>query len=115
MSGTLGKTENEGYEFLHFGAGAWGNGGGRLSFENGAFGFLGAKALTDHALALSSARENKDYLPGIGFDLDLQIGCELRPVLMECDYVFCLSFACSAGHLPEGRGAQGRLLEFSWQ
>jgi hypothetical protein len=28
---------------------------------------------------------------GIVFDQDLQIGCSLRPVLMECDYLF---FAC---------------------
>ena len=52
----------------------------------------------DHALALSSERENKDYLPGIAFDPDLQIGCALRPVLMECDYVF---LACPSHALRE--------------
>ena len=52
----------------------------------------------EHALALSSDRENSEYLPGIAFDQDLQIGCSLRPVLMECDYLF---FACPSHALRE--------------
>ena len=52
----------------------------------------------EHALALSSERENKDYLPGIRFDSNMQVGCSLRPVLMECDYVF---FACPSHALRE--------------
>ena len=52
----------------------------------------------EHALTLSSDRENQDYLPGVVFDQDLQIGCSLRPVLMECDYIF---LACPSHALRE--------------
>jgi glycerol-3-phosphate dehydrogenase (NAD(P)+) len=45
----------------------------------------------EHALALSSERENKDYLPGYQLPHTIQIGCEINPVLMEADVVF---FAC---------------------
>lgn len=65
----------------------------------------------DHALALSSERENKDYLPGIGFDPDLQVGCALRPVLMECDYVF---FACPSHALRETCGRVAEHKDDSW-
>ena len=42
----------------------------------------------EHALAISSERENRDYLPGYELPRTIQIGCELRPVLMEADVVF---------------------------
>lgn len=41
----------------------------------------------EHALAISSARENTDYLPGIALPPSLQIGHELAPVLMEAEVV----------------------------
>lgn len=41
----------------------------------------------EHALAIASARENADYLPGVHLPHSLQIGCELRPALMEAEVV----------------------------
>lgn len=83
--------------FCILGAGAWGTAVAVYLSKMGHSVSLVPRRM-DHALALSSARENKDYLPGIGFDPDLQIGCELRPVLMECDYVF---FACPSHALRD--------------
>ena len=45
----------------------------------------------EHALAMASNRENTDYLPGLTLDQNLQIGCEIRPVVMEADVIL---FAC---------------------
>ena len=45
----------------------------------------------EQALSMSSARENINYLKGVQFDSDLQIGSAIKPAVMECDYVF---FAC---------------------
>jgi glycerol-3-phosphate dehydrogenase (NAD(P)+) len=39
----------------------------------------------EQALAISSARANAEYLPGIPFPPSLQVGHELTPVLMEAD------------------------------
>ncbi|RME68809.1 MAG: NAD(P)-dependent glycerol-3-phosphate dehydrogenase [Verrucomicrobia bacterium] len=39
----------------------------------------------EHAIALGEQRENSDYLPGFRFPENLQIGFELKPVLMEAD------------------------------
>lgn len=52
----------------------------------------------EHALELSSKRTNEDYLPGIEFPEDLQIGACPKPSLMECDFVF---FACPSNALRE--------------
>lgn len=41
----------------------------------------------EQAMALSSARENAEYLPGIALPPGLQIGHELSPVLMETEVV----------------------------
>ncbi len=45
----------------------------------------------EQALAISSARENRDYLPGCPLPPSLQIGHELTPVLMETDVVLIAS------------------------
>jgi glycerol-3-phosphate dehydrogenase (NAD(P)+) len=63
-------------------------------------------------LTLSSDRENKDYLPGVNFDQDLQIGCSLRPVLMECEYLF---FACPSHALRESCKQVRLHKDDSWQ
>jgi glycerol-3-phosphate dehydrogenase (NAD(P)+) len=55
----------------------------------------------EHALALSSARENADYLPGVPLPPSLQIGHELVPVLMEAEVVL---LACPAQALRETAG-----------
>lgn len=52
----------------------------------------------EQALALSSTRENADYLPGIPLPPSLQIGHELTPVLMEAEVVL---LACPAQALRE--------------
>src|SRR5690606_34063597 len=52
----------------------------------------------EHALALASAHENADYLPGVTLPLSLQIGHELVPVLMEAEVVL---LACPAQALRE--------------
>ena len=41
----------------------------------------------EHALELSSSRENRRYLPGHQLQNSIQIGWELKPVLMEVDVV----------------------------
>ncbi len=41
----------------------------------------------EHALAIASARENEDYLPGYQLAHDIQVGCEIMPALMEADAV----------------------------
>ena len=45
----------------------------------------------EHALALSSARENVDYLAGVPLPPSLQLGHELTPVLMEAEVVLIAS------------------------
>ena len=52
----------------------------------------------EQALALSSTRENVDYLPGVTLPPSLQIGHELLPVLMEAEVVL---LACPAQALRE--------------
>ena len=52
----------------------------------------------EHALAISSSRENTDYLPGIPLPLSLQLGHELTPVLMEAEVVL---LACPSQALRE--------------
>lgn len=83
--------------FCVLGAGAWGTAMAVYLSKAGHSISLVPRRV-EHALTLSSDRENKDYLPGISFDKDLQIGCSLRPVLMECDYLF---FACPSHALRE--------------
>ena len=83
--------------FCILGAGAWGTAVSVYLSKLGHSVSLIPRRV-EHALALASDRENKDYLPGILFDQDLQIGCSLRPVLMECDYLF---FACPSHALRE--------------
>lgn len=41
----------------------------------------------EHALAIASSRENTTYLPGYPIEHDLQIGCEIKPAIMEADLV----------------------------
>ena len=52
----------------------------------------------EQALALASARENPDYLPGIPLPPSLQFGHELAPVLMETEVVL---LACPSQALRE--------------
>ncbi len=52
----------------------------------------------EQALALASARENTDYLPGLPLPPSLQLGHELTPVLMEAELVL---LACPSQALRE--------------
>ncbi|HTQ30724.1 MAG TPA: FAD-dependent oxidoreductase, partial [Opitutaceae bacterium] len=52
----------------------------------------------EQALALSSAHENADYLPGVTLPPSLQIGHELAPVLMEAEAAL---LACPAQAVRE--------------
>lgn len=62
----------------------------------------------EQALALSSAHENADYLPGVALPPSLQIGHELVPVLMETEVAL---LACPVQALREtcqrARGSLG--------
>lgn len=87
--------------FCVLGAGAWGTAMAVYLAGRGHVVTLCPRRM-DHALKLSSEHENQDYLPGIKFPPDLQIGRELGPALMEADYVF---FACPS-HALRGTSEQ---------
>ena len=69
------------------GAGAWGT-AMALHLDRCGHSVTLVPRRMEHALALSSGRENKDYLPGYQLPHTIQIGCEIEPVLMETDVVF---------------------------
>jgi glycerol-3-phosphate dehydrogenase (NAD(P)+) len=69
------------------GAGAWGT-AMALHLDRCGHSVTLVPRRMEHALALSSERENKDYLPGYQLPYTIQIGCEIEPVLMEADVVF---------------------------
>lgn len=69
------------------GAGAWGT-AMALHLDRCGHSVTLVPRRIEHALALSSERENKDYLPGYRLPHTIQIGCEIGPVLMETDVVF---------------------------
>lgn len=72
--------------FAIIGAGAWGTAFAiHLSRLNHTVTLVPRRF--EQAVALASARENTDYLPGIPLPLSIQIGYELTPVLMEADVV----------------------------
>ena len=83
--------------FCILGAGSWGTAMALRLLEAGHVVTL-APRRTEHALAMASARENADYLPGLPLPNDLQIGCETRPVVMEADV---LLYACPSKALRE--------------
>ncbi len=69
------------------GAGAWGS-AMALHLDRCGHSVTLVPRRMEHALTLSSGRENKDYLPGYQLPHTIQIGCEIEPVLMEADVVF---------------------------
>jgi glycerol-3-phosphate dehydrogenase (NAD(P)+) len=77
-----------------FGAGAWGTAMAVHLQRRGHRVTLVPRRM-EQALELSSTRENRQYLPGFELAMDMQIGCEPRPAIMEADL---LLLACpSAG------------------
>jgi glycerol-3-phosphate dehydrogenase (NAD(P)+) len=83
--------------FVVIGAGAWGTAFAVHLARLGHTATLVPRRF-EQALALSSAHENADYLPGIALPPSLQIGHELAPVLMEAEVVL---LACPAQALRE--------------
>lgn len=72
--------------FAILGAGAWGTAMAIQLHRAGCRVTLAPRRM-EHALAIASARENEDYLPGYKLAHDIQIGCEIMPTLMEADAV----------------------------
>ncbi|MEX2381872.1 MAG: NAD(P)H-dependent glycerol-3-phosphate dehydrogenase [Opitutales bacterium] len=68
------------------GAGAWGT---AMAFHLNRVGHVVTLVPRrfEHAMDLSSSRENGDYLPGVFLPMNLQIAHELRPALMEAEVV----------------------------
>lgn len=83
--------------FCILGAGAWGTAVAIYLSKIGHVVTLVPRRV-EQALSMSSARENQDYLEGVPFDPNLQIGSSLKPALMESDYIF---FACPSHALRE--------------
>ncbi|MGE9296545.1 MAG: NAD(P)H-dependent glycerol-3-phosphate dehydrogenase [Puniceicoccales bacterium] len=83
--------------FAILGAGAWGTALAIHLHRKGLTVTLAPRRM-EHALAIASDRENKDYLPGCKLGVDIQIGCEIKPILMEADYVL---LACPSTGLRE--------------
>jgi len=83
--------------FAIIGAGAWGTAFAiHLSRLNHTVTLVPRRF--EQALAIASARENADYLPGIALPLSIQIGHELTPVLMEAEVII---LACPSQALRE--------------
>ena len=82
------------------GAGAWGT-AMALHLERCGHCVTLVPRRMEHALALSSKRENTDYLKGYHLPRTIQIGCELKPVLMEADVVFLACPSKPLRHLCE--------------
>lgn len=72
--------------FCIIGAGAWGTAFSLHLLRLGHAVTLVPRRI-EQALALASAHENADYLPGFALPRSLQIGHELLPVLMEAEVV----------------------------
>lgn len=83
--------------FAILGAGAWGT-AMALHLHRAGHRVTLAPRRMEHALELASKRENQDYLPGYHLPYDMQIGCEILPVLMEADYAI---LACPSTGLRE--------------
>jgi len=83
--------------FCIVGAGAWGTAVAQYLANLGHVVTLLPRRM-EHALTLSSLRVNEDYLPGLRFHEDMQIGHSIRPSVLECDYLFlaCPSHALRA-------------------
>tara|TARA_R100000027_G_scaffold8954_1_gene6453 strand:+ start:8713 stop:9711 length:999 start_codon:yes stop_codon:yes gene_type:complete len=96
--------------FAVLGAGAWGT---ALSLHLSRCGHtvtLVSRRL-DHAADMASARENRDYLPGVAIPPELQLGHEIMPALMEADVVI---LACPAKALRDLCRTIAEMRETSW-
>lgn len=98
--------------FAVIGAGAWGTAFAIHLSKCGHTVSLAPRRL-EQALALASAHENAEYLPGVPLPLSLQIGHELTPLLMEADGVLLAcpaqSLRATAQRVKENLGLATRL------
>ena len=94
-----------------FGAGAWGT-AMALHLDRCGHSVTLVPRRMEHALAISSRRENEGYLPGYHLPRTIQIGCEIRPVLMEADVVF---FACPSKALRDLCKRVRNAMDVAWQ
>lgn len=69
------------------GAGAWGT-AMALHLDRCGHSVTLVPRRMEHALAIASSRENRDYLPGFELPARIQIGCQAGPVLMEAEVIF---------------------------
>jgi len=76
--------------FCVIGTGAWGTAFALHLVRQGHTVALVSRRL-DHALQLATEHENADYLPGVALPNNLQVGHELKPVLMEAEAVVLAS------------------------
>lgn len=86
--------------FCVLGAGAWGTAVALHLIRQGHAATLVPRRM-EMALQLASRRENVDYLPGFALPLNLQIGFELKPVLMEADVAILACPSKGLRHLCE--------------
>ena len=93
------------------GAGAWGT-AMALHLDRCGHSVTLVPRRMEHALTLSSDRENKDYLPGYNLPKTIQIGCEIKPVLMEADAVF---LACPSKALRTLCGQVSNAIGDAWR
>ncbi|MEZ5278689.1 MAG: NAD(P)H-dependent glycerol-3-phosphate dehydrogenase [Opitutaceae bacterium] len=76
--------------FCVIGAGAWGTAFALHLVRLGHSVTLVGRRL-DLATRIASEHENADYLPGVDLPPSLQIGCEIKPALMEAEVVVLAS------------------------
>jgi glycerol-3-phosphate dehydrogenase (NAD(P)+) len=76
--------------FCVIGTGAWGTAFALHLVRLGHTVTLVARRL-DHATKIASERENAEYLSGVALPLNLQIGYELKPALMEAEVAILAS------------------------
>jgi glycerol-3-phosphate dehydrogenase (NAD(P)+) len=86
--------------FCVLGAGAWGTAVALHLIRQGHSATLVPRRM-DMALELASSRVNADYLPGFELPLNLQIGFEVKPVLMEADVAILACPSKGLRHLCE--------------
>lgn len=97
--------------FCILGAGAWGT-AMALHLDRCGHSVTLVPRRMEHALELASVRENKDYLPGYRLPRTLQVGCEIKPVLMEADVVF---LACPSKGLRGLCQQISSVMDDAWQ
>ena len=96
--------------FCLLGAGAWGTAMALHLLKKGHSVTLVPRRM-EMALEISTARENRDYLPGFTLPENLQIGFEIKPVLMEADVAV---LACPSQGLRNLCRAVNEVRQSSW-